>query len=118
MVSFALVVGSRAVLVLLFRVAVDSFVHNVGSSVVLVRVFFAFGVGFGRSACAAVSFGLFLGSAPRVGRPRRNSAGKCGVRAVCLPCLNIAPSYTISGNRPVGLLSRIRRFEVPEPPIS
>ena len=56
-----------------FRVAAVSFARNVGSRLVLVCVCpVAFGVGFGRSDCAAVSFHLFLGSAPRVGRPSRN----------------------------------------------
>ena len=65
---------------------VVSFVRNVGldpSRLVLACVCpLAFGVGFGRSAVAVVSFHLFLGSASRVGRPSRNLAKKCEVRGV------------------------------------
>ena len=82
-VSFVLNVGSRLVLVLVLRVwcwfacgvgrsayAAVSFVHVFGSRLVMVVVL---RVGFGRSACAVVSSHLFLGSAPRVGRPMPES---------------------------------------------
>ena len=77
---FGLFVGSRSVLVLVVRR-----VRCFRLSALLVGVgcwSFAVGVGFGRSACAVVSFHLILGWAPRVGRTSRNLARKCDVRVV------------------------------------
>ena len=50
--------------------------------VIVWRSYWPFGVCFGRSVCAVVSFRLFLRSVPSVGRPSRNLAKKCGVRVV------------------------------------
>ena len=66
-------------------------------------------VGIGRSACAVVSFHLFLGSAPRVGRPSRNLAKKCKVRVASLPRLNSVPRIPAVKATGAGR-SRIRRF--------
>ena len=87
-VSFALVAGLRPALVLVVPCGGDfvcpqcvgrsayvvvSFVHVVGWLVVVLRV------GIGRSACAVVSFHLFLGSAPRSRQKVKTSRRKLAV---------------------------------------
>ena len=90
-VSFALVVGSGLSAWRWFRLS-DIWVRVCfGLSRLALVCPFAFVVGFGRSACAVVSFHFVLGSAPRVGRPSRNFAKKFEVRVVCLPCVNSVP---------------------------
>ena len=89
--------------------AVVSFVLNGRSRLVLACVCpFAFGVGFGRSVCAAVSFHLILGSAARVGRPARDLAEKWEVCVVSLPRLNISPRIpAVKSGRPAGTLESV-----------
>ena len=79
-VSFSHVDGSALVLVI-----------PCGGGVVRPQCWSAFGVGFGRPACAVVSFQLFLGSADRVRKPSRHLADMWEVCDVSTPCLNIAP---------------------------
>ena len=68
----------------------------------------AFGIGFGRSSCAAGSFRLFLGYAPLVGIRSRNLAEKWGLIFVSLPCSNTAPTIpSVKIGRPAGALESV-----------